>query len=131
MISRRAVPGDRTSTLVSVAYQIALAALRPDAMYDVGRAAMPFDEKIAALAGRVAVRGDDAPELIAHFPTRFPAKVAVTAAGQTHERAWSKRPAIPDGRLTMRRSGRRSRASWTISGVARMRRPFSRLPARR
>lgn len=86
MISRKAVPGDRTSTLVSVAYQIALAAFRPDAMYDVGRAAMPFDEKIAALAGRIAVREDDSPELIAHFPARFPAKVAVTAAGQTHER---------------------------------------------
>ena len=86
MISRTATHGDRTSTLVSVAYQIALAALRRKAMYDVGRADMPFDEEIVALAGRVAVRADDSPDLMAHFPARFPATVVLEAAGRTHER---------------------------------------------
>ena len=86
MISRQAVAGDRTSTLVSAAYQIALAALRPEAMYDVGRADMPLDEEIVSLAGRVAVRGDDSPGLMAHFPARFPATVVVKAAGRTFER---------------------------------------------
>ena len=86
MISRQAVPGDRTSTLVSAAHQIALASLRPDAMYDVKRADLPFDGEIAALAGRIAVRGDDSPGLTAHFPARFPARVAVAAAGRTYER---------------------------------------------
>ena len=86
MISRKAMAGDRTSTLVSVAYQIALAALRPEAMYDVGRADMPFDDEIAGLAGRIRVRQDDSPELMAHFPVRFPATVVVKAAGRTCER---------------------------------------------
>ena len=86
MISRQAVAGDRTSTLVSVAYQIALTALRPEAMCDVGRADMPFDKEIVLLAGRVAVRGDDSPGLMGHFPARFPATVVVETARGTYER---------------------------------------------
>ena len=86
MIARQAVAGDRTSTLVNAAYQIALAALRPEALYDVGRADMPFDKGIVSLAGRVAVREDDSAGLMAHFPTRFPATVVIRAAGRTYER---------------------------------------------
>ena len=86
MIARPAVAGDRASTMVSVAYQIALAALRPGAMYDVARADLPFDEAVVAFAARVAVRGDDSPALMAHFPARFPARAVVAADGRTHER---------------------------------------------
>ena len=44
MIATRAVPGARQSTLVSVAHQIALAALKPERLYDVDRsAAAPSD----------------------------------------------------------------------------------------
>lgn len=86
MISRAATRGDRASTLVSVAYQIALAAYRPDAMFDIRRTDMPFDAEIVALADRVAVRADDSPDLMAHFPARFPATVVIAAAGRTEER---------------------------------------------
>ena len=37
MIATRAEPGARQSTLVSVAYQIALAAFAPERLYDVDR----------------------------------------------------------------------------------------------
>lgn len=86
MIARPAVSGNRGSTMVSVAYQIALAAFRPGAMYDIGRADMPFDDAIVSLAGRISVNGDDSPELMAHFPARFPAKIFLKATGSTHER---------------------------------------------
>ena len=39
MIATRAEPGARMSTIVSVAHQIALAAVAPDALYDIDRSA--------------------------------------------------------------------------------------------
>ena len=87
MISRIATPGDRTSTMISVAYQIALAAFRPDAMYDIGRTDMPFDGEIASLVDRIAVRADDSPGLLENFPARFPATIAIQTAGGIYERS--------------------------------------------
>jgi 2-methylcitrate dehydratase PrpD len=85
MIERSAVPGNRASTMVSVGYQIALAALRAEAMYDVARTDAPFDAGVLDLAAKVKVAGDEA--LASEFPRRFPAAVAVHAAGRRHERS--------------------------------------------
>ncbi len=99
MIARTATPDDRSSTLVSAAYQIALAVLRPDAAYDVARSVLPFDEEIIGLMERVSVGADDAPALMAHFPARFPAAVTVTAAGRSCERRVIEALGDPGNRL--------------------------------
>lgn len=93
MISRAALRGNRASTMVSAAYQIALAALRPDAMYDIARDEVPFDPEVTSLAGRVTVVADEA--LAAGFPRRFPASVAVREGGRRHERTVSEATGDP------------------------------------
>jgi 2-methylcitrate dehydratase PrpD len=99
MISRAASRDDRSSTLVSVAYQIALAILRPEARYSVSRANVPFDDGIVGLAARVSVTADSASSLCADFPARFPANVVVEAAGRRHEREVHEAPGDPGRRL--------------------------------
>lgn len=84
MIGRSAVRGNRASTMVSVAYQIALAALRSEAMFDVARTDAPFDPEVMALAAKVRVGGDEA--LASEFPRRFPAAVVVRAGRRRYER---------------------------------------------
>jgi len=58
MIAARAEPGTRQSTLVSVAHQIALAALRPEQLYDVDRSAAKPDTDVSQLAAKVEVIAD-------------------------------------------------------------------------
>jgi len=84
MISTRAEPGARQSTLVSVAYQMALAALAPDRLYDIDRSAAassPVDANVAALAAKVEVIADKTLEPF--YPRHWPAAVEVEAGGKT------------------------------------------------
>ena len=99
MISRAPQPDNRSSTMVSVAYQIALGALRPDARYNVSRLGLPFDDDITALVAKVSVSPDDSSALVAHFPARFPAAVAVRASGRAHERRMVEAAGDPGRRL--------------------------------
>ncbi len=99
MIAHRAAPGNRSSTLVSAGYQIALALLHPEAACDVARSALPFGEDVAALMDRVSVTADASPALMAHFPARFPAAVTVTTANRLHERRIVESPGDPGRRL--------------------------------
>jgi 2-methylcitrate dehydratase PrpD len=82
MISMRAEPGARQSTLVSVAYQIALAGLAPDRLYDVDRSAAAPDAVEAAVAQLAAKVEVTAAEPLAEFyPQHWPAEVEVEAGG--------------------------------------------------
>lgn len=80
MIAARAEPGARISTLVSVAHQIALAALAPDRLYEVDRSAPAIDAALTKFAAKVEVAGDAALEAL--YPQHWPAEVEVEAGGE-------------------------------------------------
>jgi 2-methylcitrate dehydratase PrpD len=80
MISTRAEPGARISTLVSVAHQIALAALAPERLYDIDRSAPDIDAQVKEFAAKVEVHADAALEQF--YPRHWPAEVEVDAGGE-------------------------------------------------
>jgi 2-methylcitrate dehydratase PrpD len=84
MIATRAVPGARQSTMVSVAHQLALAALAPQRLYDVDRSTPHIDEAITQLAAKIEVVPDAALETF--YPQHWPAEVEVEAGGQIFRR---------------------------------------------
>jgi 2-methylcitrate dehydratase PrpD len=83
MISTRAEPGARQSTMVSVAHQIALAALDADRLYDVDRSAAKEKADIVDFAAKVEVVADTA--LDSYYPQHWPAEVDVEAGGEIHK----------------------------------------------
>jgi 2-methylcitrate dehydratase PrpD len=83
MISTRAEVGARQSTMVSVAHQIALAALKPDLLYDVDRSAPTIDAEVTQFAARVEVVPD--PTLTPLYPQHWPAEVGIDAGGKTFQ----------------------------------------------
>jgi 2-methylcitrate dehydratase PrpD len=84
MITTRAEPGARQSTLVSVAYQIALAALTPERLYDVDRSTPAADTDVMEFAAKVEVVADAALERF--YPQHWPAEVEIEAGGKTLRR---------------------------------------------
>lgn len=83
MIATRAEAGARQSTLVSVAHQIALAALAPERLYDVDRSAVAhgaIDAAVTQFAAKVEVIADATLE--AFYPQHWPADVEVEAGGE-------------------------------------------------
>lgn len=85
MIGQALDPGVRATSFVSVAAQVATAALMPAELYDVERAKVLSDPRVLALAGRCDVVGD--PALDALFPAVWAARLDVeTEAGSvSHE----------------------------------------------
>jgi 2-methylcitrate dehydratase PrpD len=83
MIASRAEPGARQSTMVSVAHQIALAALDAERLYDVDRSAAKADADVSEFAGKVEVIADV--RLDAYYPQHWPAEVDVEAGGEVHQ----------------------------------------------
>ena len=84
MIATRAEPGARQSTMVSVAYQIALAALAPQRLYDVDRSTPSADTDVMQFAAKVEVVPDAGLE--SFYPQHWPAEVEVEAGGKTFRR---------------------------------------------
>jgi 2-methylcitrate dehydratase PrpD len=84
MIATRAVPGARQSTMVSVAHQLALAALAPQRLYDVDRSTADADAAVTQLAAKIEVVPDASLE--AFYPQHWPAEVEVEAGGQIFRR---------------------------------------------
>jgi 2-methylcitrate dehydratase PrpD len=84
MIATRAEPGARQSTLVSVAYQIALAAMAPERLYDIDRSTPAADTDVMQFAAKVEVIPDGALE--SFYPQHWPAEVEVEAGGKTFRR---------------------------------------------
>ena len=75
MLSTRAEPGARQTTLVSVAHQVALCTLAPMQLFDVDRSAAAIDPAVAQLSAKVEVVPDN--ELEAFYPLHWPAEVEV------------------------------------------------------
>jgi 2-methylcitrate dehydratase PrpD len=84
MIATRAEPGARQSTLVSVAYQIALAALAPERLYDVDRSTPGADSDVVQFAAKVDVTPEAALE--SFYPRHWPAEVEVEVGGKILKR---------------------------------------------
>lgn len=97
MISRKPAAGNRSSTMVSVAYQIGLALNRPDCLYDIDRKSVPFDGPAMDLCNKVEVVADES--LASAFPARFPAAVTVKAGGKTYEQRVEDAEGDPGNRL--------------------------------
>ena len=74
--------GNRVSSIVSIPYQIALAAYHKAGLYDIARDPFAMDGRIGALMAKVTVEGDDG--LDAHLPGCWPASVEVVAGGKSH-----------------------------------------------
>jgi 2-methylcitrate dehydratase PrpD len=80
MIRIKAVSGVRSSTLVSVAHQLAMAAYEPDGLYDVDRSRPITDSRLAKFASKVDIVAD--PSLMPLYPSSWPAELEVTAGGR-------------------------------------------------
>jgi 2-methylcitrate dehydratase PrpD len=82
MIGRRNASESRIARITSAAYQLAIAAYRPDELDNVARPNLADDSQIAAFMARVEVVPDKALEQ--HFSERWPARVeAVLKNGRT------------------------------------------------
>ena len=75
MIDRPAMPANRIESMLSVQYQIALAAFAPATLDDAVREPLPHDTRIAALMQKVQVRADDG--LGAQFPRVWGSRVTI------------------------------------------------------
>ncbi len=73
MIGHRHAAGSRIARITSVAYQLALAAYRPDELENVARPNLAGVPEIAAFMARVEVVPDQ--ELEQYYPQRWPARV--------------------------------------------------------
>jgi 2-methylcitrate dehydratase PrpD len=81
MVSQGIDPAARATSFVSVAAQVATAALAPQELYDIERSRVLQDPAIAGFAQRCEIVGD--PELDAMFPDVWGARLdVVTPAGQ-------------------------------------------------
>jgi 2-methylcitrate dehydratase PrpD len=82
LLSRPLVTDDRLSRLSNLGYQLALAALAPDRLYDAERREQT-DIPLMEFARRVTVVA--APDLDAHLPKHWPARVVVKLGGEMFE----------------------------------------------
>ena len=82
MVSTKPEAGSRSSTIVSAAYQLGLAALRRERLCDIERASTIED--VLAFAAKVTVVPDEA--LLPDFPENFPAEIEVSAKGTLHRK---------------------------------------------
>ena len=93
MIDHGIHPGNRASFLTSLPYQLAMVALYPDAMLDLGEPAAQSLPALQSFMARVRLSADDA--LLADYPKRWPARVVVTTPSGRHERRVREVPGDP------------------------------------
>jgi 2-methylcitrate dehydratase PrpD len=84
MIATKPEAGARSSTIVSAAYQLGLAAFKRERLYDIERASAMQEAAVLTLAGKVEVVSDEG--LLSDFPVHFPAEIEVSAKGTTHRK---------------------------------------------
>jgi len=84
MIATKAAAGSRSSTLVSVAFQLGLAAERRQRLYDVERGDVMQEVAAQKFAQLVEVVADES--LLADFPASWPAEIEVDAGDQVFRR---------------------------------------------
>jgi 2-methylcitrate dehydratase PrpD len=94
MIDHGVTAGDRFSHLTSVPYQMAVAALSPDAAFGLSGPKGPISAALAAFMARIAVKPNDSLRTEG-YPRAWAAKVTLTAAGGRHERVVTHVPGDP------------------------------------
>ena len=94
MVDHGVVPRDRTSCLTSVAYQMALAAIDPDATLDTTQTPEKLPEAITGLMAKISVNADE--DLARHYPHSWPARVVVTTPSGKRERLVLHVPGDPE-----------------------------------
>jgi 2-methylcitrate dehydratase PrpD len=93
MLDHGIATGDRTSFLTSLPYRLALAAMAPQAAFDVAQAPAQVPDHIRAFMGQVAVIPDET--LLAEFPSRWPARIEVATSSGRAERTVTDVPGDP------------------------------------
>ncbi len=93
MLDHGIATGDRTSFLTSLPYRLALAALAPQAAFDVAQAPAQVPDHIRAFMAQVAVIPDET--LLAEFPSRWPARIEVTTSSGRAEQTVTDVPGDP------------------------------------
>lgn len=96
MIDHGVMTGDRASFLTSQHYQMAAAALAPDAAYELGEPEV-LPREFPDFMSLIKVSAADA--LAPEYPTAWPAKIAVTTLGTRRERSVLHVPGDPARRL--------------------------------
>jgi 2-methylcitrate dehydratase PrpD len=93
MIDHGATAGDRASFLTSLPYRMAVAAIAPQAAFEVGQAPAQVAEPIRAFMARIAIEPDDA--LLADYPRHWPARVEAATLSGRHARSVTHVPGDP------------------------------------
>jgi len=93
MVNHGVVPGDRSSHITSLPYQLALAALAPDMMYRLDYAPSPTPPEQQAMLARITVEADES--LMEHFPGSWPGRIVVRTGQGTLERLVVQIPGDP------------------------------------
>jgi len=94
MVDHGVVPGDRASCLTSVSYQIALAALDPNATHGLAPAAEAVPENMKGFMAKISVKADE--ELLRHYPKSWPARLVVATASGKREKLVLHVPGDPE-----------------------------------
>lgn len=109
MIDHGVTAGDRFSHLTSVQYQMALAALSPDAACNLSGPAGAISSALAAFMARIKVQADDSLKSLG-YPRAWAARVTVETASGRHERTVNHvpgDPALPFGEAELKAKFRR------------------------
>jgi 2-methylcitrate dehydratase PrpD len=93
MVNHGVIPGDRSSHMTSLPYQLVLAAMAPEKMVLLDYAPSPTPPEQVALLSRIKVEADES--LMAHFPRSWPARITVKAAVGGGERLVTDIPGDP------------------------------------
>ncbi len=94
MVDHGVVARERASYLTSVAYQMALIALHPDATIDVKQTPESVPGEIRDFMAKISVRADE--DLLRHYPKSWPARVVVTTPGSRREKLVLHVPGDPE-----------------------------------
>ncbi len=94
MIDHGIVPGDRSSHLTSVSYQMALSVFEPDAMLKVDQLPETISDEIKAFMAKVKVEADDS--LLQYYPKAWPARLVVRTGSNEYERLVINVPGDPE-----------------------------------
>lgn len=93
MVDHGVTAGDRASHLTSLPYQMAVAALAPDAAFDIGQSPAGLAPPVQALMQKIKVVADDG--LLAPYPKAWPARVVVETRAGRQERDVTHVPGDP------------------------------------
>jgi 2-methylcitrate dehydratase PrpD len=93
MIDREPPSASRLASMVSVRWQLALAALQPALLDDAARDIFPVNAALDAFAAKVKVRADAS--LDVWYPASWPAHLSVSAGGQAHDMLVKDTPGDP------------------------------------